>query len=75
MEDFFKLSTCYRTKGHNFKLSIPVCLSNVRRHFFATRVVPIWNSLSFEIVNLPDVLSFKNKLKDVNLDKFLFNSV
>jgi len=65
MEDYFKLSTCYRTRGHNFKLSIPICLSYVRRHFFATRVVHLWNSLTFEIINLPNVLSFKNKLKHV----------
>jgi len=74
MEYYFKLSTCYRTRGHNFKLSIPVCFSNVRRHFFATRVVSIWNSLSFEIVNLPYVLRFKNKLKHVNLDKFFLRN-
>jgi len=41
MEDYFKLSTCNRTRGHNFKLSIPVCFNNVRSHYFASRVVPI----------------------------------
>jgi len=52
-----------RVIGHNFKIFIPVYFSNVRRHYFASRVVPIWNSLSFEIVNLSNVVGFKKRLK------------
>jgi len=74
MEDYSKLSTCNRTRGHKFKLSIPVYFNNVRRHYFVNRVVPIWNSLSFEIVNLSNVLSFKNRIKYVSLDKFLMRN-
>jgi len=62
---------CNRTRGHNFKLSNPVCSSNVRRHYFASRLVPIWNSLALEVVNLTNVLGIKKRLKCTSLDKFL----
>ena len=41
---------------------------DVRRHSFTHRIVPIWNSLSNEIVTAPSVNAFKNRL-----DKFWKN--
>ena len=44
------------TRGHDFKLSIPVCRSEVRRTFGA-RVVRVWNSLSSQVV---EALLYRN---------------
>ena len=44
-EDFFSYPTCNSTRGHPFRLSVPVAKIDERKFFFACRVVPIWNFL------------------------------
>src|SRR5258708_36567156 len=70
-DDYFTFSICNKTRGHNFKLSLPSYTSNVRCHFFPRRVVPMWNFLSSELVNVTSVAIFKKRLKCTNFDKFL----
>ena len=50
------------TRGHRFKLSVPVCRSELRRRFFNVRNVAIWNSLPVDIVEVCSVDSFKGRL-------------
>ena len=45
-----KLATNVGTRGHNFKLSIPVCRSELGRRTFGARVVRVWNSLPSQVV-------------------------
>ena len=50
-DDFFQLyNGGHSTRGHSLKLKIPNVRSNVRKHFFAVRIVPVWNSLPNNIV-------------------------
>jgi hypothetical protein len=68
--DFF-IRNQGRTRGHSWKLLVPTASSDTRKYFFANRVVSIWNSLPEDVVNARTISSFKVKLKNVNLDRFL----
>ena len=51
--EFFMLSDCIHTRGHNYKLFKPQCSLDVRKYFFANRVVDSWNNLPSYIVSAP----------------------
>jgi hypothetical protein len=68
--DFF-IRNQGRTRGHSWKLLVPVVNSDTRKYFFAHRVVAIWNSLPEDVVSARTIASFKVKLKSVSLDRFL----
>ena len=44
---------------------------NVRQHFFAVRFMPVWNSLSSNIVEAESISYFKARLSKENLTKFV----
>ena len=50
------------TRGHNFKLKKQSCRRDVRKCFFANRVVNDWNSLPSNVVNAEAVNQFKDRL-------------
>ena len=59
----FELSRGVGTRGHMFKLSIPVCRTEVRRRTLSVRCVSLWNSLSAETVETPSLGKFKTRLE------------
>ena len=42
-----------------------------RKHFFAVRVINLWNSLPDELVSTNQLSRFKTYIKQVNLNNFL----
>jgi hypothetical protein len=50
------------TRGHSLMLFQQRCNTEVRRHSFTQRVVPMWNSLPDEVVRAPSKDCFKNRL-------------
>ena len=58
------------TRGHQFKLSVPRCRTELRRRFFNVRCVSIWNSLPAEAVEKSSVDSFKTFLDTRLCDNF-----
>ena len=64
---FVEISTALTRGGHSLKLVKQRCRVDVRKFFFAHRVVDIWNNLDEKIVARDANNSFKNKL-----DKFLY---
>ena len=70
-DNFFVLDPNTRTRGHNFKLLMPRWNTQHRHNFFSVRIVPVWNSLSFELVNSQSVNSFKTGLFKTDINKFL----
>jgi len=46
--NFFTLNTYSSTRGHPYKLYVIHSRINVRKHFFACRVVNVWNSLPLD---------------------------
>jgi hypothetical protein len=70
-DDFFVFENYTRTRGHNFKLRAPRCQTNCRRNFFSVRIIPVWNSLPFSLVNCETLVKFKKSLKCHDLSQFL----
>ena len=58
------------TRGHQLKLSVPVCRSELRRRFFGVRVVPLWNSLPAPVAEASSIGSFKSRLDGLLGDIF-----
>ena len=74
-KDFFNFPTCNSTRGHPYRLAVPVALVNIRKHFFSSRVVPVWNFLPRDVVLAHTLASFKYLVRQVDLGKFLiFNA-
>ena len=70
-QNFFSLSTVANTRGHRFKLTKPVCNSNIRLFSFSCRRIDCWNSLPDNLVNCKSLYEFKSRLNSVNFSKHL----
>ena len=70
-DEFFTFSINPVTRGHSLKLTVPLCKSNIRKNIFATRVVPIWNSLPQQIVSANSPAAFKNQISKHDFSLFL----
>ena len=71
VSDFFAFSNTSTTRGHSFKLVAPPFRNKVRKYFFSSRVVPVWNSLPEHIVNAQTPTIFKRLISSHDLTKFL----
>ena len=58
------------TRGHQYKISVPLCNLEVRRRFLSVRVVYAWNSLPQDVVALESLDAFKGKLDMLLSDQF-----
>ena len=57
---FFEHVACDSvTGGHRYKLVLPSVRINVRHHFFAVRVIPVWNSLSSNVVEAESISCYQ----------------
>ena len=68
---FFSLICNLKARGHSYKLFLPDLRINCRQHFFAVRVVRIWNSLPEDIVSADRLSLFVRLLNRVNLSELL----
>ena len=60
--------------GHGMRLYLQRSIKAVRKNTFEVRIVNIWNNLPENVVNLPNVNTFKNRLdKHWENQKILFN--
>ena len=62
---FFIASDDKRTRGHNYKLRVPIAKTDARKHFFSCRVVKIWNELP-KTVNFFSARSFRNCIEKLD---------
>jgi len=69
--DFFTFNTNIPTRGHPYELYVHHNRLNVRKQFFACRVVNVWNSLSAECTNFSSLNSFRLSLFNVDFSNFL----
>ena len=51
-----------KTRGHNNKIKKLHSRLNPRHYYFSQRVTDWWNKLPKEVINVPSVDSFKNRL-------------
>ena len=66
---------CNSIRGHSFKLFLPDLMVNCRQHFFAVRVLRIWNSLPEDVVSAAHLSLFISRLVRVNLNQFLIGKM
>ena len=57
--DGFTVAVDQRTHSHSFKIVVPRCVLEMRRHFFHVWIIQQWNSLSEHTVMQPALSSFK----------------
>ena len=69
--DFFSLPNSTNLRGHSLRLAVPLARNNIRKHFFAVKIVPIWNSLPDSLVTSSTTSLFKSLLAKHNLSSFL----
>ena len=62
--DVFQLMTDGSTRGHRYKICLPLAHRDARKRFFAVRVVPWWNGLSSNTVTATSLDSFKRRLHE-----------
>ena len=61
-EDLFQVAETSRTRGHRFKIVTPMSHIEIRKRFFAVRVVRWWNSLGSDTVEAESLGAFKSLL-------------
>jgi hypothetical protein len=55
------------TRGHPYKLYPHYCRVDVRKYFFAERVICVWNNLSANEAHFSNLAVFKNFIRNVDL--------
>ena len=71
LRGMFSLAPDVGTRGHRYKLVLPLCSSDARRRSFSTRCIIKWNSLPSHLVESESLTSFKRILCDLLYDDFL----
>ena len=69
ISDFFTVSTATKTRGHCYKLSMPKVRTDIRKYFFSSRIVKVWNALPTDKVNFNSLNGFIRSLSAVALNK------
>ena len=64
--DFFSLPNSTNLRGHSLRLAVPLAMNNIRKQFFAVKIVPIWNSLPDSLVTSSTTSLFKSRLAKHN---------
>ena len=64
---FFTFATYPGTRCHSLKLALPASRINARSHSFAVRIIPVWNSLSNDVVTAANIDLLNNRLSKTNL--------
>ena len=65
LSGLFNLVRDSRTRGHTYKLTIPMCRTELMRRSFGVRHVQLWNSLPAEVVETESLTIFKSGLARV----------
>ena len=58
------------TRGHSLKINMQYSRLNYRKYFFINRVVPIWNSLSEDVVSVDSVDKLKKMLTCIDVSNY-----
>ena len=70
-DDFFAFSNNAFTRGHPFKLTVPLAKTDVRKYFFAVRIVSVWNSFPKNCVTASSIQAFKRLISAHDVSLFL----
>ena len=65
------LTNAIVTHGHNLKIFVSQSKCDIVKFSFFHRVVNVWNSLDFNVVNAVNCHEFNERLSDIHLLPFL----
>ena len=68
---FFSFTALKSSRGHPYKLSVPLAKLNTRKFFFSNRVILAWNALPADVVVVQSTSAFKHRVRKIDLSKFL----
>ena len=68
---FTPANTDHDTRGHKYKLMQSHCCVDVRKYFFAERIVKLWNNLSAQERDFSNLGNFKSFLNKTDLSMYL----
>ena len=71
LKDVLLVAPYGRTRGHPFRLLMPVCISDIKGRFFGTQCIMLWNSLPISVVSVNCLATFKRVLA-VHLGEVLY---
>lgn len=75
VSDFFTFADQdHNTRGHSYKLLGGQCRVNVRQHYFAERVVNVWNSLNVQPNDFKNLQAFKRCILKQDLGDFIVSA-
>lgn len=63
-DSMFDLGCDPRTRGHRFKVNMSYSRLDIKKHFFTSRIVPIWNNLPDTCVEAETISCFKLRLHE-----------
>jgi len=67
--DFFLFNNCsIATRGHDYKLLLPICHCDTRQYCFSSRVARIWNSLPAESTDFSSLKRFITSIHHYNFE-------
>ena len=69
--DMFSFAPDVGTRGHRYKLVLPLCTLDARSRSFSVRCVNRWNSLPSYVVEMTTVAEFKRALYELLYDDLL----
>ena len=72
VDDFFKLQTYSRTRGHGNKIIKLRFNTSVRQHYFSQRVINDWNNLPTSAVLAKSITVFKKEI-DNHLHEYIYD--
>jgi len=70
-DDFFSFILVTKTRGHPYRLFVNFATNNVRKNFFAHRVVRYWNFLPADVVYFCSLCHFRQTITRVSFSEFL----
>jgi len=69
-DDFFQLCSTSITRSHMYKLYEPRCTNSKRSHFFACRIINVWNGLPLSM-DFSSLNAFKRSIFKTDLSEYL----
>ena len=70
-DDFFTYPNLSTTRGHPLKQATPIAKKYVKKYFFSTRIIPVWNALPSDFVLANSTENFKKLISTFDVCKFL----
>ena len=70
---FTQTVSVVNTRSRSVKLSQELCRTNLFKNDYFNRIVPCWNSLPQEVINVHSIYCFKRELSKCSFDSFFYN--